>query len=223
MLANIDALSSHFENDRHGVYLQLGELSAVKAGLTEAFHSSLQLTRHDLVPLASIADQVEQENRIILKSGKAITTESWTWSLNRWLLTRGEKSRSDKGTVLGKIVHMDAEMFHPHWYPLLDHDKKCLSMPEWGVSMSACDMQMWRMILLCTPRKKIAETLCVSVKTIEKRITVYRGSYRKMREADSTIPEVLEGALSAYGVTAFLLGHPDWFSTHTSHHKVHIF
>ena len=223
MLANIDALSSSFEKDKHGEYIRLGQAAAVNAGLTEAFHPSMAITNHDLVPLAPIADQIQEENLIILKTGKAISTETWAWVNDGWLLTRGEKSRSDRGTILGSTVHIDAEMFHPHWYPLLDYDKKCLNMPHWDASMSACDMQMWRMILLGTPRQKIADTMCLSIKTIEKRITVFRGYYRGLQKADSTMPEVLEAAMSAYGITAFLLGHPDWFSTHTSYHKVQPF
>ena len=212
-------LNSRYETDHNGVYLQMGEVLAKNVGLTEPFHPSLKITSHDLPRLVNVADKIETENRQILALGKTVRTETWVCNpeVGSWVVTRIKKSRTEQVTVLAQCKTLKAEVLHPHWYPHLDYDKQRLNLPNTDLSLSRRDMAMWRLVILGYSLEAIANALYLSVGAVSKRIALSREKYKAAQKDFIAMPQELEAGMATYGLTTFLLGHPDWFSNESSH------
>ena len=216
-------LKSHYETDHNGQYISLGETLAKNVGLTERFHPSLKITSHDLPRLVNVADKIDIENRQILALGKTVRTETWVRNpeVGSWVLTHTKKSCTEQGTVLAQCKTMKAEVIHPRWYPLLDFENQRLNLPNTGLSMSRRDMAMWRMVILGYSLEAIANALYLSVGVISKRIAMSREKYKAAQKDYIAMPQELEAGMASYGLTTFLVAHPDWFS-HESIHRTDI-
>ena len=91
------------------------------------------------------------------------------------------------------------------WTNRLDPQRRRLCLPC-GTYIGEKDMQLLRGVVLGTPRKLLADQLCLSVKAVEKRLTKLRTQLPAHR--GSTI----QWALHERGLINFLLMRPCWFS-----------
>jgi DNA-binding CsgD family transcriptional regulator len=112
---------------------------------------------------------------------------------------------------------MRADVIHPRWYPLLDFENQRLNLPNTDLSLSRRDMALWRLMLLGYSQKIIADTLHLSVSAINKRIALSREKYKAAQKDFIAMPQKLEAGMATYGLTTFLVGHPDWFASESCH------
>jgi hypothetical protein len=203
--------TSSYEKDSDNVYLTLSEMAATLSGLTEPFHPSMKLTNHDLPVLMDIADDVDKEEQLLLKGKSPRLIQSWVKTEHYGLVfTSSMVSRTERDTLVGNTKVVSASVLHPLWYKHLDFTNKRLYAPKYDVYISARDIQLLRFMLMGWSRKKMADALSVSVKTLERRLTQLRAF---------SVPEgkPMEQHMAEAGLSAFILGNPDWFSENSLH------
>ena len=203
--------TSSYEKDSDNVYLKLSEMAAALSGLTEPFHPSMKLTNDDLPILVDIADEIHKEEQLLFKGKTPRLIQSWVKTEDHGLVfTSSVVARTDRDTLIGNTRFVSASVLHPLWYQHLDFKNHRLYVPRYDVYISARDMQVLRFMLMGWTRKGMAEALSVSVKTIEKRIT-------ELRAFPLPAGKPLEQHMAEAGLSAFILGKPDWFSKSSLH------
>ncbi len=200
---------SIWERNAKGEYLQLTGLLPLVMGLEVPFCPSLKLMDKDLPKYAFAAQEIAATCDDILKGSVGALRRStvWTWVDEQgWVITHNVTRKTEEDTIVGECQIIRAKDIYPQWYPHLDFENKRLWLPAFEIYISTRDMQLLRMLLMGLERKVMADRLFVSVGTIEKRLTAFR-SYR--------IPsgETFGEGMANSGLSSFLLGSPDWFSS----------
>ena len=216
---NESYFDSHYKTNTKNEFTEMGPGIVLTSGLKEAFHPSLKLRTIDL-PSVSEEENILMEEQSSANKGQAWSgyTRKWTRHEEKgWILTIAASIKTARGVTTGKTRTMPADHLFPTWYPCLNLKEKILYAPKWEYTLKERDIKIMRLLLLGWSRKEIAVATHLSVKSVEKILTAYRQGSNSIKDAKSK-HRPLEQRCAESGLTAFLLGNPDWFSSKGSWH-----
>jgi DNA-binding CsgD family transcriptional regulator len=202
-----------FTKDLDLTYTQMCRNTARHIGLEGDYHIDMQLTDSLMESTRDIAESAAIDDRRVMATGQAsrsrvtakIPAFGWVHSMVKKVRT------SDGGTRVETLVVPFSDL-HSGWFDMLDSESGVLRVNH-EVSLPRKDMRLLHMLVFNIPRKEIAARLFISVKAVEKRISLIREKMRHVINEDITMHE----CLSRLGLLEFVAQREDWFNIQTSH------